>query len=187
MHDLAIRHDNGHGADIVAGAAVLNGLHAAGVGGHVAADRGELLAGLGGIGNTVGSGILGQVVHQNAGLNADHEVGQIIAEDLVHLGHVDDHAALGGNAAAAQTGTGAAGQEGDIIFIADLADGGDFLGRGDFHHNGGHVLLGDDGHLVVAVVFLDVSAGVNSAGNDFLKLFNYFRGGLIVSHDKFPP
>ncbi len=49
VDDLAGGQDHGHGLHIIPGGAVLDGPHAAGVGGHVAAQGSQLLAGIGGI------------------------------------------------------------------------------------------------------------------------------------------
>ena len=167
FHHLAGGKHHSHGADIIAGGAVLDGPHAAGVGGDVAAQRGKLFTGIGGIQQPLLQGVLGQIVEQYAGLHGDSEVVGVIGEDLLHLHGADDHAAGDGGAGAGQSGARTAAGDRDVVLVADLHDGGDLLRAHGVNGHVGHPGA-IDGHLVAGVVLIYVGAGVDAAGSDCL-------------------
>ena len=179
LDDLAGGQDHGHGPDIVAGGAILDGPHAAGVGGDVAAQRGKLLTGIGGIQQALLQGVLSQVVEQHAGLDPDDKVVGIIFQDLLHAHGAQHHTAGDGGAGAHQAGASAAAGHGDVVVIADLHDGGDLFGAQHINGDVGH-LGAVDGHLVAGVVGVDVRAHDDAVAGDLLQLFDDFRGDWIV-------
>ena len=58
---------------------------------------------------------LSEIAEQNAGLGVHHEVLHVVGEDLVHLLRRHDDAAVDGDAAAHQTGAGAANRDRDAL------------------------------------------------------------------------
>ena len=180
--DLAGGQHHGHGLHIIPGGAVLHAPHAAGVGGYVAAQGGQLLAGIGGIHAPMGQGVVRQVLEEHAGLNGDREVVQVIGQDLVHLGGADDHAPADGGAAAHQAGTGAPGGDGDIVLITHLHDTGHLFGGEGVDGHLGHPGA-VDGHLVPGVVGVDLFADHHPARDYLFQFRNDFRcDRIVLSH-----
>lgn len=184
---LAGGQNHGHGPDIVTGGTVLDSTHAAGVGGDVAAQSGELLSGIGGIHQTLSQGVLGQIIQQYTGLNTDHEVFVVIFQNLLHAHGAQHHAAGDGSTAAHQAGARAAGGDGDIVLVADLHDAGDFLSA---QHVDGHLghFCAIDGHLVTGVVGVDVPAHDHAIAGHLFQFCNDLGSNLVVScHNSIPP
>ena len=121
LYHTAVGQHYCQGADIFPGAAVFHGPHPAGVGGHVAAYRGEPLARVGRIEHIAFQAGGGQVSQQDAGFNVNQAILQIPAQNMIHLGHINDHTAADGRTAAAEPGSGPAGDDGDIVFIQNFA------------------------------------------------------------------
>ena len=186
MDDLAGGQHHRHGPHIVPGGAVLHRPHAAGVGGHVAPQGGELLAGIGGIEETLLGGVLRQVVEQHARLDPDHHVLGVVGEDLVHLGGGQNHAAVDGHRAASEAGAGAPGGDGHPVLVAQLHDGGHLLGGQALRHHLGHGLA-VDGHFVVGKVLVDVPVHADPAGHGGLQGLNQLGGDLVVLAHKNAP
>ena len=129
FHHTAVGKHHFQGADIFPGAAVFHGPHPAGVGGHVAAYRGEPLAGVGRIKHTAFCAGRGQVSQQDAGFNVNKAVLHIPAENMIHLGQINDNTAADRRAAAAEPGSGPAGNDGDVVLVENFAGFGNVLRR----------------------------------------------------------
>ena len=178
--DLAGRQNNGHGADIIARCTVLDSTHAACVCCDVAADTGKLFTRIRRIQETLAAAVFREVVEQHARLNADDKVFQIVFQNLIHLGGVDEHAAVQRNCTACQTGTGAARGNRNLVFIANLHDCGNLFGAA--RHNDAVRSMGAiNRHFVLAVVRIDVLAGNHMSGSSCLQLFNDFSCQCVVS------
>ena len=185
--DLAGGQDHGHGLHIVPRGPVLHAPHAAGVGGDVAAQGGQLLPRIRGIETFMGQGVLRQLLEENTGLDGHGVVVQVIAQDLVHFGGGDDHAAHHGHTATHQPCARTAGGDGDVVFIAQLHHGGNFL-RGQGIHRRLRHAGAIDGHFVPAVVGVHVVPEIDPSGGDFFQLFyDLFGHRLIASHTHNPP
>jgi len=85
----------------------------------------------------VGGDGVGDVGVDDSGFDDDALVGDVDFEDAVHTGEADDDAACGRKRAAAESGSGAAGDEGDAVLRADANDGLDLLGAAREDHGGG--------------------------------------------------
>mgnify|MGYP000194211418 CR=1 FL=1 len=64
-----------------------------------------------------------------AALGTDGEVGGVDRENLIQSGEAEDDAAFRRDAAAAEAGAGAAGDDRHAVFVGQLHDRGDFLSR----------------------------------------------------------
>ena len=120
--DLATEHVRG-------GEAVLEAVCAAGVFGEIAADGADDLRG--GVGRVEEAGAadeLGDLRVGDAGFDGDESVFEVDGGDAVHAREADDDAAGRGQRAAAESGAGAACDEGDVVLRADADRGLDLRG-----------------------------------------------------------
>ena len=131
MHQVAVRQHDFQAQHVVGGDAVLEGVRAAGVFRHVAADGARPLARR--VRRVVEAAVRhGQrqvQVHQPR-LHHGALVAVIDFQDLVHAAHLDDDAAFERQGAATQPGTGAARHERDVVPVGQLDDVHHLLGAG---------------------------------------------------------
>ena len=121
LHHTAVRKHHRHGTDIFASTTVFHSPHPTGIGGHVTANRSVSLTGIGRIHHAALCAGGGQVGQQDAGFNMNQAIVQIPAQNMVHLGRINDHAAMDGRTAAAEPGSGSARNDGDIVRVQDFA------------------------------------------------------------------
>ena len=122
-HQLAGGQHDFQAEDVIAGDAVGEGVGAAGVFGHVAADGASLLAGrVGGELVAVGRDRLGQVEVDHAGLDHGAPVGQVDFQDAFHAAEDHQQAAFGGERAAGESGAGAAADQRDFKLVGQADD-----------------------------------------------------------------
>ena len=138
LNDRAVAQHGLHAENVVDGHAVLERVWAAGVGGHVAADRAGALARR--IGGEVVTGA-GQGLREpqvgHARLDHGHPVAEVDLEDLVHAGEHDHHAAGQRQAAAGQTGSGPASNHRRAVPLTQPDDLGNLpRGTGQDHRVG---------------------------------------------------
>ena len=116
---------------MVDGHAILERVRAAGVGGHVAADGAGPLAATGRerSGSRCLSGALRQMHVDHARLDDGVAVAEVDFEDPLHPRQRDHHAAADRQAAAGQAGARPARHERHVVFVAQLDDRDDLLGR----------------------------------------------------------
>ena len=177
--DLAARKNDLHGQDVVAGGAVLHGAHAAGVGGDVAAHGSQLLARIRRIQIALSLAVVSQLLEKDAGLDGHGEVVEVIAQDLFHLGGVDQHAAEHRDASARQAGSCASGGHRDQVVVADLHDRCDLF-RAGRHKKNVRAVLSVDRHFIVGVIFVDLFSRQDVTRSSLLQLFDDFRSQSIV-------
>ena len=140
--------------DVVTGDAVLDGSHTSGIGGHVAADAGRLLARKDGVHQSEGleSGV--ELVESHPWLHNGDLIGDIDFDDGAHAFEGDDHTASCGNRGSRQTGTGAPGGQRHALISGCLDDGHHLGGRSWPDHRNGTDRMGVE-RLVVAHVGRD--------------------------------
>ena len=118
-------------------------MHAAGILGHVAADRtGDLRRRIGGVVQVKGGCRLGDRQVAHAGLHPGEAALGIDFENGLQTGQHQQHAAFQRQGAAGQTGTGAAGDNRDLALMADLHEGLDLLNGLGNHHQQRHDTVG---------------------------------------------
>ena len=175
LHHTAVRKHHRHGTDIFTGAAVFHGPHATGVGSYVAAHRGEPLAGVGRIKHTAFCAGRGQVSQQDAGFNVNKAVLHIPAENMIHLGQINDNTAADRRAAAAEPGSGPAGDDGDVVLVQNFAGFGNIFRRLCQNYGVRHTETGGY-HLIMGIVFGELVPAQDAPGERGGKLCKYFRG-----------
>ena len=153
VHHFAAGQHHRHGQHIVPGYAVLHGPHAAGIGGHVAAQGGGFLARVRRVHQAVGQGVRRQVAQQHTRLGMHHQVLHVIGEDFVHPLRAQHNAAVDGHAAAHQAGARATDGDRDLLPAAQLHNGGDLF-RALHQAHRLRQMLAVDGHLVMGIGFL---------------------------------
>ena len=183
FHNAAVSQNNGQLQNVVTGGAVLNCTHAACVGSDVAANGRGLGAGVGGIVEAVLVNVSCQILQQNAGLQSNSHVGQVVGQNLVHASSGQNQTAVDGNGCTGQRGAGAANGYGNQIVVADLHDLGNFFG-GFYFYNSFGCELAVDGHFVVGVLFLYSFTILKTLfTNNCLELFSNFSGdGVEFCH-----
>ena len=130
MCDAAVGQNDLEAHDVIAGHAVFKAAQAAGVFGHIAADRADFHRTR--VGRIEEAVLIRRRIdggRDGAALRADGEVGGIDREDLVQTRQAEDEAAFRGHAAAAESGAGAAGDDRDVQLAGEFDDRGDFVGR----------------------------------------------------------
>ena len=163
--DLAGAEHHLEAQDVVAGHAVLDGPHPAGVGGDVATEAGRLLAGEHRVDQPVGDEGRVQSGQGHPGLDHGHVVGRVDLEDAVHPLEGHHHAALDRPAAPGQPGARSARGERNPLGPGRPDDGRHLVGGPRPHHG-----PGPDGQLaerlVVGVVVVHPLAQVDVVGTD---------------------
>ena len=183
FHYAAVSQNNGQLQNVVTGRAVLNCAHAACVGSDVAANGRGLGAGVGGIVEAVLVYVSCQVLQQNAGLQSNSHVGQVVGQDLVHASSAQNQTAVDGNGCTGQRSAGTANGYGDQIVVADLHDLGNFFSSFYFNNSFG-CELAVDGHFVVGVFFLYSFTVLKTlfAYNSLQQLSNFSGDGVEFCH-----
>ena len=124
--------------DVGVGDAVGQAMGAAGVVGHVAADRARLLARrVGGEVEAERPQLLGEVEVDDAGLHPRDPVLDVDLQDAVHLGEGDHDGQAQGDGPAGQAGAGAAGHDGTAVGDGDAGHGLDLGGGHREAHRAG--------------------------------------------------
>ena len=164
----AVGQRNLHAQHIVARDAVAHGAHAAGVGHGVAAHRRGLLARVRRIEQARTLQRLGELHQQHARLHGRGHVAGIHLQHALHALGGEHHAAVDGDAAAAQAGARAARGDGDLLLVAVAQHVADLLRALRLHDGLGHEVP-VFGHLVVVIVGGNVRAGKHAARRDALK------------------
>ena len=142
--DVAVGQHDFQAHDIVVGDPVLDGPHAAGVFGDVAAERRIFPAGrIGRIKQILGRAVVVKINGAHARLRPDHHVFFIQFQDFVQPGQREGDAARQGNAAAGATAGGSPGSDGDAVGVGDFHDRRDFLGGCRADHHFRLILVGD--------------------------------------------
>ena len=137
--DLAVGQDHFERQHVVHREAVLETVRAAGVLGHVAADRADLLARrIGRVVVAVRRDSLRDFEVRHAGLDRHATVGDIDLEHTVEARERDHDAVLGGQRAAGQPGAVAARDKRDALTMAEADNGLDLRRRGRQDHCGRH-------------------------------------------------
>ena len=138
---FAVRQHHLQAHDVVAGDAVFEAAQAAGVFRHVAADGGDLhRARVGRIEQARRRRGIGDCLRGDAGLGQQGEVGAVQFQDAVHLHQAEHDAIRAGQAAAAQAGAGAAGDDGGFGLIGEFEHANGLLGGVGESHTAWHLL-----------------------------------------------
>ena len=113
------------------GETVFEAVGAAGIFRHVAADAADGLGRrIGGVEKIVGLDARGDIEIDDAGFHGDAGVGDVDFEDAIHARETDDDAVIDGERAAAESGAGTSGDEGNAFAMAEAEDGLHLLGSG---------------------------------------------------------
>ena len=137
-HHLAVGQHRLDLEHVVHGEAVLEAVGAAGILGHVAADRADLLAGrVGRVVVAVRRDLPGDLEVGDPRLHGDLPVGQVHVQHAVHARQADDDAARYRQRAAREAGAVAARDERHLRARAGTHDGLHLGGRCRQHHHGG--------------------------------------------------
>ena len=160
---LALRRDHLDAQHKLAGVAVMQDLHAAGIGREVAADGAASFGGQRQRTQAVvlGGGLLDRLQH-DAGLDRHRVAQRVDVEDAVHAveRQHDLAALLMRRAAAHHAGVAALGHHRDLLGEAELPDGGHLLGGGRAHHGqrGTEIVLAPVGEVgMLALIVGDQS------------------------------
>ena len=135
---LAGAEHGGEAEHLVAGDAVAHRAHAAGVGGHVAAQAGGALAGEHRVHEAVRLERLVELVERDPGLHDGDVVGVVDLEDLGHALERHEDAVGPGDARAGQAGARAAGGDRHAVLGGPREDGRHLVGVGGPHDGERH-------------------------------------------------
>ena len=161
FHDLTVRQHHGHAHHVVGGDAVLEAVGSAGVLCHVAAQgRGLLAGGIRQILVAQRRQGLAQLQVEHARLDPGPQAALVHFQQPVHADHLQHHAALEGDGAAAEVRAAAAGDRGHAVGVAELQDAGHLLRGVDEDHRVGAALL----EVGIVLVQLEVHVGIDDVG-----------------------
>ena len=114
LHERSVWERDAKGGHIARGDPVLEAMGASGVFGHIAAEGAGTLGGwIRGVDEAVGEGRPGQVRVDDPGLDPRTAVDGVHREDAIHARGAHKNAAVGGECTSRETGSGAAGDDGD--------------------------------------------------------------------------
>ena len=179
LHDLSGRKDDRYLLHVVPRRTILDGAHATRVGGDVAAHGRELLAWIRRIHEPTLKGVIGQVLKEDARLDRDDQVLLVIAEDLVHLCGRDHDSTVLSHGATRQCGTSTGRRHRYLVFVANLHDCGDFLGRRRLDEHLRHGLA-VDAHLIMTKVLVDLVTDEHMPVGGCLDLLKDLRCYLVI-------
>ena len=157
FQQLAVHGERAQRHHVVHGEAVFQAVHAAGILGHVAADRaGDLRRGIGCVVEAVLRGGLGDREIAHAGLHHGGACERIDALDAVQLGQHQQHCAVDRQRAGREAGAGAARDDCHALGVAQPENGGDLVLGFRQHDHVGRVAVGGqsvrfEGHEVFAL------------------------------------
>ena len=135
--DRAIGEHHLHLQHMVAGHAVFEAVHAAGVLGHIAADAAHhLTGGIGGVVVAVAGHRPGDPAVDHPRLHGDAAVGQVHRQHLAHPGDGDHQGRGFGHGTTGEAGAAAAGHEGHPLAVAEAQQGRHLLSGFRQHHQG---------------------------------------------------
>ncbi len=181
VHERTIGENDFDAEDVRRGEAVLEAMRSAGIFRDVAADGANgLRGGIGSIEIFVGLDTGGDLEIDDAGFDDNAGVGNVDFEDAIHAREAEDDAVFDGERAAAEAGTGAARDEGNLLAMADADYGLDLFSR-----RGKQYGAGQDTKIREAVAFVRVEflgrgdeAAVADDGAEFVEDGGAAAGGL---------
>ena len=177
---LAIGQHHFESEHVMAGHAVANGPHAAGVGGHVPAERAALLARGDGVDEAERRELAVELLERHARLHDGDLVLGIDLADALHAVEGQQDAVGHRDRRPGKTGAAATGNDRHPVFARQLQDLGDLVGRPGQHHGEGDHRHGGES-LVMGVVRVDGHAGDDMVFADGLaQLFQQLRHRTVT-------